>query len=256
MYAGRSNTLRIHTPEGVAFTLQLAGPVTRFLAWFCDLLLIGFLTTLINFGLIVFALISLDLANAIAILAYFILSIGYGILTEWYWSGQTVGKRLLRLRVIDSQGLRLKFNQVVIRNLLRFVDSLPLTYLVGGLACFFSPRAQRVGDMAANTIVVWLPQVSEPDLAQVLSDHYNSLRDFPILCARLRQSVSHAEAEVALQALLRRDDLEPAARIELFGHLAAHFQQVLAFPQETTDGLSAEQYTRNVVDVLFNTQQS
>ena len=77
MSSGRNNTLRIHTPEGVAFTLQLAGPVTRFLAWFCDLLLVGILSILINFGLIAFAILSLDLANAIAILAYFIISIGY-----------------------------------------------------------------------------------------------------------------------------------------------------------------------------------
>ena len=246
----RRNTIKIHTPEGVTFTLQLAGPVTRFLAWFIDLVIIGFLASLVNI-----AIISADVANAMAILAYFLISIGYGILTEWYWGGQTAGKRLLRLRVVDSQGMRLTFNQVVIRNLLRFVDSLPLAYLVGGVACFFSPRAQRLGDMAANTIVVWIPQVAEPDLAQVLSDQYNSFRDFPVLCARMRQSVAHAEAELALQALLRRDDLEPAARIELFEHLAAHFQEVMSFPQETTDGLSAEQYTRNVVDVLFNTQK-
>ena len=251
----RRNVLKIHTPEGVTFTLQLAGPVTRFLAWFIDLVIIGILASLVNIGLALFAVVSADVANAMAILAYFLISIGYGVLTEWHWGGQTVGKRLMRLRVVDSQGMRLSFNQVVIRNLLRFVDSLPLTYLVGGVVCFFSPRAQRLGDMAANTVVVWNPQVSEPDLAQVLSDQYNSFRDFPILCARMRQSVSHAEAELALQSLLRRDELEPAARIELFEDMAAHFRKVMTFPQETTDGLSAEQYTRNVVDVLFNTQK-
>jgi len=69
-------------------------------------------------------LISFDFARAFTVLAYFVIQIGYGIVMEWFWRGQTLGKRLLRLRVIDSQGLRLQFSQIVIRNLLRFVDML------------------------------------------------------------------------------------------------------------------------------------
>ena len=57
----------------------------------------------------------------------FAISVGYAIFTEWFWRGQTVGKRLLRLRVIEEQGLRLQFSQIVTRNLLRFVDMLPGT---------------------------------------------------------------------------------------------------------------------------------
>ena len=66
---------------------------------------------------------------------YFVVWIGYGILFEWFWRGQTPGKRLFRLRVMDVNGLRLQFHQILMRNLLRAVDSLPACYLVGGLAC-------------------------------------------------------------------------------------------------------------------------
>ncbi len=74
----------------------------------------------------------------------------------------------MRLRVTDVHGLQLQFSQVVIRNLLRFVDSLPALYLVGGAACLINRRAQRLGDFAANTIVVWNPRVDEPNLDQLL----------------------------------------------------------------------------------------
>ena len=138
----RINTLIIKTPEGVEFSLRLAGPITRFLAWAIDLATIIAIISIINVLFVILGILSRDLAAAANIIGFFVVSIGYGILTEWYWQGQTLGKKLLRLRVMDAQGLRLQFSQVVIRNLLRFIDSLPALYLVGGLVCLFS---QRVG---------------------------------------------------------------------------------------------------------------
>jgi uncharacterized RDD family membrane protein YckC len=201
----------------------------------------------------VMGILSRDLATAAIILGYFIVSIGYGIALEWYWHGQTLGKRLLRLRVNDVNGLQLQFSQIVIRNLLRFVDSLPALYLVGGLTCLVSRRAQRLGDIVANTIVVWNPRVDEPDLDQLLEGKFNSFRQYPHLEARLRQQVSPSEARLALQALLRRDDLEPRSRVDLFEKLTAHYKSIVTFPAEATDGLSDEQYIRNAVDALYRT---
>ncbi|MFQ5990014.1 MAG: RDD family protein, partial [Candidatus Methylomirabilales bacterium] len=165
--------------------------------------------------------------------------------------GQTLGKRLLRLRVIDEQGLRLQFSQIVIRNLLRFVDMLPMFYLVGGIACLASRRAQRLGDFASNTIVIRNPQIVEPDLDQLAVGKFNSLREYPHLEARLRQRVSPQEAGLALQALLRREELEPVARVELFNAIASHFVSVVKFPEDATYGITDEQYVRNVVEILF-----
>jgi hypothetical protein len=183
-----------------------------------------------------------------------VLWIGYGILMEWVWRGQTLGKRMLRLRVMDVHGLRLQFHQVLLRNLLRPVDSLPFFYMVGGLVCLFSRRAQRLGDLAAGTVVVHNPQNAEPDLEQLLAGKFNSLREHPHLAARLRQRVSPAEARLALQALLRREEFEPAARIELFSRLAEHFKSAVPFPAEVVEAVPDEQYVRNVVDVLFRTR--
>ena len=254
MNHGKTNTLTIRTPEGIIFSLLLSGPVIRFLAWTIDLGAIIVISRILSALLGVLGILSLDIASAASIIAYFIVSIGYGILTEWYWRGQTLGKRLFRLRVMDVQGLRLQFSQIVIRNLLRFVDSLPAFYLVGGLACLLSRRTQRLGDVAANTIVVRNPKVSQPDLDQVLTDKYNSFQDYPHLEARLRQRVSPQESALALKALLRRDELTPNARIELMRHIASHFEKIVEFPQQATDGISDEQYVRNVVDALYRAQ--
>jgi uncharacterized RDD family membrane protein YckC len=248
----KTNTLQIRTPEGIVFSEQIAGPVPRFLAWLVDAFIIFALSSFVGMILNLMSLIAGGFIQAFAILAFFLLSVGYGIGLEWFWRGQTLGKRALRLRVVDAHGLRLKFSQIVIRNLLRVVDAMPaLCYLVGGVACALSRRSQRLGDFAANTIVVHIPNVREPNLDQIMAGKYNSLRSCPHLEARLRQRVSPAEASLALQAIVRRDLLEPAARLELFEEIAAHFREKVQFPPEVLEGITDEQYVRNVVDVIY-----
>jgi uncharacterized RDD family membrane protein YckC len=195
--------------------------------------------------------LSFDLAVAFQIVAYFGVSIGYGIVTEWYWRGQTVGKRLLRLRVLDEQGLKLQVTQIVIRNLLRSIDMLPALYLVGGVICLCTRRAQRLGDIAANTIVVRSPLVPEPDIRQLTTDKWNSLRGYPHLTARLRQQVAPRTAAVIVDAIVRRQDFDPLGRVQLFQKLAAYLKELVPFPPEVTEGVTDEQYVRNVADILF-----
>ncbi len=247
----RTATLQIRTPEGVRFSQLLAGPVTRFLAWFIDALCIAAIVTVVGRITFLLAIISPNLAAALHTLGYFIVSIGYGIFCEWRFRGQTVGKRLFRLRVVDAEGLRLQFHQVVTRNLLRFVDMLPLFYFVGGITALLNRSCQRLGDIAANTIVIRHPRLFEPDLDQLLAGKYNSLREHSHLAARLRQQVTPGEAALAVQALIRRDQFDPIHRVELFGELAEHFKAKVGFPPEATDGITDEQYLRNVVDVVY-----
>jgi hypothetical protein len=83
---------------------------------------------------------------------------------------------------------------------------------------------------------------------------FNSLRSHPHLVARLRQEVSPEEAAVALQALLRRDEIVDLSRVELFGALADHFRAAVKFPDESVEGIGDEQYVRNVVDALYRTR--
>lgn len=250
----RTNVLVIRTPEGIIFSQLLAGPVSRFFAWFIDLLCIQVILTVLGMVIGFLGIFTFGFALAFYVIGWFVVSIGYGIFLEWTWRGQTIGKRMFRLRVMDVEGMKLQFNQIVVRNLLRFVDSLPVVYFVGGVTCWLSPKCQRLGDIAANTVVIRNPKVLEPDLDQLLTGRFNSLRQFPHLAARLRQNTSPAEAGIALQALLRRDEFDPVARVEMFGELAAHFRAKAEFPAEATDGVADEQYLRNVVDVLYRTR--
>jgi uncharacterized RDD family membrane protein YckC len=245
--------LTILTPEGVVFHLPLAGPVSRCLAWMVDAGVILAVYQMARILISLLGMIDSDVSMAFATLTFFVIRTGYAIVMEWFWQGQTVGKRVLGLRVMDVNGLRLQPSQIIIRNLLRAVDSLPLFYLVGGIACLATRHGQRLGDLAANTIVVNSGQVPEPDLDLILQQNrYNSLKGYAHLGARLRQQVTPDEAGLALQALMRRDEFLPEARVALFGEMAGHFKTKVAFPPESVAGVSDEQYVRNVVDVLFN----
>ena len=249
-----ANTLPIRTPEGVTFSLTLAGPISRFLAWLIDLACIFVMADAMQRLGALLGAINADFASAFRMALFFAISIGYGIVCELYWRGQTVGKRLLHLRVMDRQGLRLQPSQIVTRNLLRFVDCLPALYLVGGLTCLLSRYAQRLGDIAGNTVVVRAPEVRQPDLDQLSKSRFNSLAQYPHLAGRLRQRVSPQLANVALQALLRRDQFDPDARLELFSELAAHFRSCVEFPAEAVEQLSDEPYVRDVVEILFQSR--
>lgn len=249
--SARQKTLTIQTPEGIVFPLVIADPLTRLLALGVDQACIYIVSGTASLLLSMLRLVSLDVAGAAAILSSAALSLAYPIVLEWYWHGQTLGKRLFRLQVMDVQGLRLQFSQIVIRNLLRVVDVLPGFYLVGGLASFLSAKGQRLGDLAANAIVVCHPRVAEPDMDQVLPGKFNSFAAYPHLAARLRQNVSPREAQVTVHALLRRGELDAEARLALFGTIRRHMERIVKFPEEVTEGLSDEQYVRNVVDLLF-----
>jgi uncharacterized RDD family membrane protein YckC len=249
-------TLQIQTPEGVVFNLTVAGLFTRFLAWTVDGAAIATASSIISTATMFLALLSPDFANALNIILYAVISVGYGIFTEWRWRGQSWGKRLLRLRVIDASGLKLQLSQIIIRNLLRPVDLLPAAYLLGGIFAFFSRRGQRLGDLAANTVVVSIPQTFVLNTQSIKEGKYNSFREYPHLESRLRQRVKPAEAALALDAILRRDEISPEARVELFAKIAAHFRSLVPFEEKVDDIITDEQFVRNAVASIYRQTSS
>jgi uncharacterized RDD family membrane protein YckC len=252
MTATRSQSVQILTPEGVRFSLPLAGIVTRLVAWAVDALLIGAGLSAASKAVSLFGVISSDWYAAAGTIAYFVISIGYGIVFEWWWSGQTPGKRIMNLRVVDAQGLKLEFQQIAIRNILRFVDSLPLLYMVGGTTALISRDAQRLGDIAASTVVIRRTSSDPPDPAIYATARYNSLLDYPHIAAALRQRSSPALVELALQALARRHELTPEAQLEVFRMLGAKFGEVVRIPEEIMVTLTDEQFVRSVLQVVMN----
>jgi len=156
--AGR---LEVETPDHVVLRYDLAGAGNRGFAAVLDFLL----AALIAFS----AFMLLEVARVLTRVDFFVLGgltliLGlvviwsYFILLEWLWNGQTFGKRIFRLRVINEDGSPAQFTAVLIRNLLRLVDFLPALYGVGVLVIVLSPKSQRLGDMAAGTYVVRAPR--------------------------------------------------------------------------------------------------
>jgi uncharacterized RDD family membrane protein YckC len=259
---GETTSLEVRTPEGVSFSLPIASPFSRCLALAVDFAVVVALTLLISQVISIFQSsvseipligpILSDFGAGATILLQFLVFTFYGMITEWLWSGQTVGKRLFRLRVIDERGLALGAKQIVIRNLFRLLDILPSTfYLIGSVSCLFTKRCQRIGDIAAGTLVIREITPRAPQLEEVLLFGENSFSTQPLLEARLRQKTTPEEARIALDAVSRRNEFDPESRLTLFSRIADHFREVADFPDEVTGGLSDEQYVRNVVDTLF-----
>ena len=254
MSDGRQRYLLLTTPEGVAFRMPLAGPISRLLALIVDVLVVNAALSLLAGGVKLVGEFSVDFGFGLFALLTFLLPILYTMVLESLWRGQTIGKRLLNLKVIDQDGLRLQVSQVVVRNLLRVVDSLPIFYLVGGVSTLVTRRAQRLGDLAANTVVVRTGRSFRPDLSVLASDKYNSLRNYPLIVTRLRQKLGSDEISLIIRALTRRDHLEPLARVTLYRELAEQIKSKVNFADESLLGQSDEQFLRNVADILFQRQ--
>lgn len=258
--SGTTTALTIHTPEGVTFEIPLASPFSRCLALCIDLAviaailflvlkIINLLSQILSFLPFVGKTLS-DFGSGTLIMIQFAVVIGYGMATEWFWSGQTLGKRLLRLRVIDEGGLPLDWKQVVIRNLFRLIDMMPSTlYLLGGLSSILTSRCQRLGDLAAGTLVVRETEPQVPDLEQISLGNRRALA--PHISARIQQRITAEEARLLLDSVMRRDALTPAARLRLFGELAHYFRGIVELPDEDSLGLSDEQYIRDLASTLL-----
>ncbi len=256
---GSRNSLTISTPDGLSFQQTIATPYARGMAALIDLLMIIVCNFALSIGLGVLGALGsffADAATSLMILGFFVTSVGYGMILEWLMGGQTLGKKVFRLRVIDQRGLMLTLPQVIIRNLLRPVDLLPVYYLFGALFCFFSKNCQRLGDFAAGTVVIREVRPSAPDLETLGVAGDNSFTRYPHIEARLRQRTTPEEAQLALDAIVRRDTLPPERRLELFHDMANHFRELATFPDEVQEALSDEQYVRNTVQTLYRKSQA
>lgn len=148
--------LVIPTPERVTFQYPIAGIGSRFLAQSIDMMLLVVLLTVVGIGGAAFGAVfhNAQLAILIWVLLWFAVILGYFLVLEAVFGGQTPGKRALRLRVVGDQGEPIHFSQAAIRNLVRIVDFLPFFYGLGLVTLFINGRGKRLGDLAAGTIVV------------------------------------------------------------------------------------------------------
>jgi uncharacterized membrane protein SpoIIM required for sporulation/uncharacterized RDD family membrane protein YckC len=157
--AGRSpvdlrEQIEIETPEHVVLRYEVAGLGSRGLAAAIDHLLL--MVALIALSLLTDLLeqVGADWTGPLAIVLSSVIAWCYFTCFEGWWKGQTPGKRAMGLRVVRSDGRPADWQAVMMRNLVRAVDFLPPPYLLGVGFLFFHPRARRLGDIAADTLVV------------------------------------------------------------------------------------------------------
>ncbi|MFT7560850.1 MAG: putative RDD family membrane protein YckC [Flavobacteriales bacterium] len=165
----------LETPEGVDLHVELAGPVVRTLAFTIDFF-IRF-TVLIVLGIASLLLGGGNVSWAIWLLAYFLLEWWYPVLFEVFRFGQTPGKKAMGLAVVNDDLTPISIGPSLVRNLLRAADFLPFCYTSGFICMAAHPHFQRLGDIAAGTIVI---HQAGQDLAQATPDIHPTVPPFEL----------------------------------------------------------------------------
>jgi len=198
-------TRRVATPEGIELTLHLAGPVPRALAWAIDFALRIAVVLVVS----MFApLIGKAGIGVVLLTAFFV----EWLLPAWFeasWRGQTPGKRAMGLAVLNDDGTPLRWGAALTRNLLRAVDFLPFLYGIGLAAMLANRDFKRLGDLAAGTVVVHLPERSA---------HARKIPDVPPIVPPVPLNLEEQRAvlELAERAgSLTRERLEELAELPL-----------------------------------------
>lgn len=159
-------SISVRTPESIAFSYELAGLGSRFLALAIDMLLQFAILAGIVWGFFLIAAhaphvrasvsdrTAESIAYAIVWAIVFLVFFGYFIAFEAFWNGQTPGKKLLGIRVVRDGGYPIDAGASFIRNVVRVGEFALAFYAVSAVTALASPENKRLGDMAAGTLVV------------------------------------------------------------------------------------------------------
>ena len=259
-------TVRVITPENIAFRYRIAGPMRRGLAYAIDVVIcfvVGiaalFVVSVMSVGIPAVD----DFLLAGLLLLFFFLSWFYGGLLETFWNGQTVGKRLVGLRVLTFQGEPINGMQAIMRNLLRYVDGFPPfwipllpelmvyipipTFLAGIIACSVNRRAQRLGDLACGTIVVIEERVWRHGIVKITNAEVLALA--AELPAGLE--VSKPLGQALSDYVQRRSLFSPLRRAEIARHVGEPLRIRFQLPEDTSyDHLLSALYYRTFITDL------
>ena len=166
-------------------------------------------------------------------------------------AGQTPGKRAMGLRVLQEGGVRVGFEQVLLRNLARAVDGLPVLYAVGGVSALLTARHQRLGDLLAGTVVVRERRLKAPEAVRTPADAASAPE--PLLPQRVSR-LPQEERALVLDAVRRCDGLDLEARLKLFAPLSERLESSMALARPPH--LSAENWCRWIAAALVRPAQA
>ena len=161
----------VATPEGISLHLTPAGPVSRLYAWAIDV----FIRLIIYIGLGILAEWFGKFGSGIAMIIIFFIEWFYPVLFEVFRHGQTPGKKMFRIYVAQESGAPVTFGASMVRNVIRFIDFFPLFYGFAFVSMLLTDKFQRLGDLAANTVVLYLPEGNKENKGLVNSTRLDDI---------------------------------------------------------------------------------
>lgn len=232
-------TIGVVTPENIAFEYQLAGPFRRLPAYLVDvavrwgtILLAGAIILMFGGFMSFLSSFIANLSPALVLVAIFVINWFYGTIGEAYFNGRTVGKWFCGIRVIEINGRPVSPRSALLRNLLRIADMAPVaalstwdpdipplylipTGIIGLVTMMMTERMQRLGDLAAGTMVIvderkWQLPIAKVDDARVPALAAFIPGDYKITRKMARTLATYVE---------RRHFLTPQRRREVARHL-------------------------------------
>ncbi len=232
-------SVRLVTPERIAFDYPLAGPFRRYFAYLIDFAIV--LTTILIVTLILMV-VSLGSVSGFGpiFVAYFVIMWGYRGVCELAMNGQTFGKRFVGLRVVSDRGLPITPAQAILRNLVGSLDGtvpyvlrpdLTAMLLLFGLTSMLLTRKfQRLGDLAAGTMVVVEERQWRSGMLRVDENAVGAL--LPWL--PLRMEAGSEMARAVSDYVRRRGRFGKARREEMAEHLARPLRQRYSLPADAS----------------------
>ena len=152
----------IETPEGIDLQAETVNVIPRTLAYSLDFLL----RFIVIFTLFIILSFFDEGGLGIVLIFFFILEWFYPVYFEVFRNGQTIGKKAMKIRVVNNDLTPIRFGASLTRNLLRAADFLPFCYVIGIATTVLSSKSQRLGDLAAGTLVVYASEEKD-DIASL-----------------------------------------------------------------------------------------
>ena len=210
----------IATPEGVQLALPLAHLGSRFVAVSIDLLIGAIaLAVAVLAALAAAGGLAASIVAATGLLVFYV---GYHVVFEVFGGGRTIGKRAVGLRVVTDGGTAVGLRASLIRNILLLLEGLPTSYIPATISVLASRNNQRLGDLAAGTLVVReakAAKVAPPPLRQIEPERYATWDV---------SGVGDVEAGAVRSFLERRTQLQPGPRRALAQQLAQRLRPQVA----------------------------
>jgi uncharacterized RDD family membrane protein YckC len=228
------NRITLQTPESVELDFTLAGIGNRAYALIIDYIVLGLSLILFLFfwAFLSYYLLQLFLGKirenlalwllAIQLLIIFFIYVGYFVIFETLWQGQTPGKKRAKIRVIRDDGRIIGIAQATLRALLRPIDDL---FFLGAFLIIFTKKEKRIGDFVAGTIVVQ-DEIPIREALVVISNEASSLASRLQINANISQLLPEDFA-VIREYLQRRNEMMTQARKDVSLQLAHQVKKII-----------------------------